>query len=261
MSRISTSKLLYYTQTYIQDIYADYLRQEGFVSLNGENICWYRVVNQEIVNSICFFTHWSREPVSLEIGYGIHPLFIPPFMNPNVYLSSYPDSDIVMRSQKLVSNGGRLGNDYYSRTIPVLVPWGEDKGLHTLEGILIPKMNSIQSIRGCYEMHKVQKSNRWMHPEYDLGNLFCADFVDEAIMIEDKELYPYFQEWIDIVRHRIENFSEKDRSKQHIRNLLHRMELQKTVLVSGNRDAFLGDLEERKGCVLKLLNNKIGITL
>lgn len=259
MSKISAAQLLEYTQVYVRDVFADLLRQEGFTSLDGDDVCWYRVVNKEVVNSICFYTHWYHEPVSLEVGYGIHPLFIPPFQNPKVHLTSQPGSCEVMDSQQLICKEGGFGRVYYSPNTPVYMPWGEDRGLHTLESILIPQMNSIQTVVDCYKMHKDRYLNSGAAFEQIVYNLFSADFIDEGILVEDKELYPYFWSWIDHKRQIIGSFNEKQRARREIRNLLHQMQIQEAVLATGNREAFLADLEQRKDKVIKMMNKKMKI--
>src|SRR5699024_1773033 len=58
-------------------IYAEKLRNAGFVSYKGEDLSWYKVVNSEIVQTVYLFSSWGMTPLLIQIGYGVHPLFIP----------------------------------------------------------------------------------------------------------------------------------------------------------------------------------------
>ena len=57
--------------------YPEVLRDAGFVSYNGEDLSWYKVLNHEVLQTVYLYSDCGRFPLTLEIGYGIHPLFIP----------------------------------------------------------------------------------------------------------------------------------------------------------------------------------------
>ena len=58
-----------HTQRYIQEVMTHQLQQAGFVSRKGEGINWYRIVNEEVIQTVCFRTSKKYVPVWLEIGY------------------------------------------------------------------------------------------------------------------------------------------------------------------------------------------------
>ena len=61
-------------------IYAEKLKKAGFISYNGDDLSWYRVINNEILNTVYLFSSlnmFSITPLRMEVGYGMHPLFIP----------------------------------------------------------------------------------------------------------------------------------------------------------------------------------------
>ena len=64
MAKITSSDLLLWMQTYVRAVFADRLQKEGFVSMNGDDICWHRIVNQEIINTVFFYTLWSTYPAA-----------------------------------------------------------------------------------------------------------------------------------------------------------------------------------------------------
>ena len=79
-----------HARRYIQEVFATRLRDEGFVCPDDKLLWWYRLNSDEIVNSICFFSRWTNLPLMLEIGYGIHPLFVKPYYSCDVYISNPP---------------------------------------------------------------------------------------------------------------------------------------------------------------------------
>lgn len=61
-----------HARRYIEEVFAERLRSEGFVCADNNSFCWYRIVNEKIVNSIIFCSTWVNLPLMLSMGYGIH---------------------------------------------------------------------------------------------------------------------------------------------------------------------------------------------
>lgn len=80
------SELLPHAQVFIRDVMADLLRSEGFVSRDGDDIQWYRVIDHEIVQAVFFYTTGLRVPLELRIGFAAHPLYIEPFFYKGVLI-------------------------------------------------------------------------------------------------------------------------------------------------------------------------------
>ena len=54
-------------------IYAEKLKKAGFISYNGDDLSWYRVINNEILNTVYLFSSlnmFSITPLRMEVGYG-----------------------------------------------------------------------------------------------------------------------------------------------------------------------------------------------
>ena len=213
MSGLSSAALLAYTQEYVHAVFADLLKQEGFISPDGKDTIWYRIVNHEVMNTICFYTRHLAEPVVLHMGYGIHPLFVEPFCTNKVYVRDFPYNYEVLYDQDLVSKDGQGGLRFYAPDLPVMIPHGQDQGLYTLEGIALPKMNAVQTASDCYELHKARYLKE--SPYTKKFNITFAqrlggcsvDFVNEGIFLEDTELYPHFQ---NLVAERLQQFEGYD---------------------------------------------------
>ena len=74
----NNSQLFEHMQRYIREVMAQRLREEGFASYKGEDIHWYRLVNNEMVQCIYFVTRDTHLHSFVDIYYGCHPLFICP---------------------------------------------------------------------------------------------------------------------------------------------------------------------------------------
>ena len=53
----------FHAKMYIDAVFADTLKQEGFINPDGKSISWYRVVNNELIHAIYFHATWGRIPV------------------------------------------------------------------------------------------------------------------------------------------------------------------------------------------------------
>lgn len=261
MSRISASKLTAYTKDYVESVFAYRLREEGFINPDGKNICWYRIVNKEVVNMICFFSRWSAEPIILEVGYGIHPLFIEPFQSSKVYMHSNPCNQEILADQFLIGENETKCMEPYSSDIPIMVPCSKDKGLYTLEEIILPKMNATRTIQDCYRLHKDRYVHNARYPLEQMINACSIDFIDEGLYFEDTELYPLFQkiisQWLQVA----EQYDAKRLSNPTVKEWLLRMKYQQAVLSEGKRIDFLKNLDQRKGRIIATIEKKMNISI
>lgn len=261
MARVSSSDLLAYTQKYVDAVFTDRLHQEGFVNPDGNRTTWYRVVNHEIMHSICFYTRWNTTPILLNMGYGIHPLFVEPFRPTKVYVYSLPINNERLIDQHLVCQEGGFGMLPFASDVPVYIPYGEDRGLYTLDGIILPEMNVAKTINDCYALHKSRYQNNPQYSMEQMLNACSADFIDEGILLEDVELYPYFQKRIAKNLAFAEEYDEKHLRKKDIKQWIQQTQLQHEALNNGNRQMFLDSLDRRKDNVIKLLSSRMHITI
>lgn len=265
MARLSSADLLAYTQEYVHAVFVDLLKQEGFVNSDGKDTIWYRVVNQEVVNTICFYTRWLSEPVLLHMGYGIHPLFVEPFETTKVYLRDFPFNHEVLSSQQIISKSGQRGGRYFSQNIPVMVPHGHDLGLYTLEGIILPKMSLAKTALDCYVLHK----SRYMEsspPESKLNISFeqrlstcSSDFINEGLFFEDTALYPMFRNIVAKRLQETESYDEKTKSSKWGKNRQLQLHNQYQALFESDRQPLLSSLDQQKKRVVKLMQSKYEI--
>lgn len=261
MARLTSAERLAYVQKYVHDIFADTLKQEGFVSPDGKDTIWYRVVNREVVNTVCFFTIFSGTPISLWMGDGIHPLFVEPFRTNTVYISDFSYNRDVLQERSILSKDGPGGTRYYAPDIPVEIPHGPDKGLYTLEEIMLPKMAAVKTERDCYELHKARYLEIFGPNFAANANVLSQDFANEAIYFEDTELFPQLREYLREWRRRYENYDKKTRNYKWAKERLVHLEYQRKALLEDDRDAFLESMAQRRNKTVDLLQKKFKIDL
>ena len=259
MAKLTSAERLAYVQKYVHDIFADTLKQEGFVSPDGKDTIWYRVVNHEVVNTVCFFTIFSGSPISLWMGDGIHPLFVEPFRTNTVYISDFSYNRDVLQERSIISKENSQHYGYYALDIPVEVPKYSDRGLYTLEGIILPKMDAVKTERDCYELHKARYLEVF-GPDFAANASVCSfDFVNEAIYFEDTELFPQLREAVIERLRWQENYDEKTRNYKWARENMVHLEYQKKALLEDDREAFLESMAQRRKKTVDLLEKKFKI--
>ena len=102
----------------------------------------------------------------------------------------------------------RVVNSVYSEEIPVWAPEHDGRGLYTLETELLPRLENVRTIEDAYLMHKHYrltdekrialdrrlKITNEMETKY--GDL-SGHFIDMAIWLDDVEVYPYCQYYVE----------------------------------------------------------------
>lgn len=179
-----------HAQNYVRAIMAEELRQRGFVSKNGMDLHWYRIIDGKVIQTVLFYTRWAAIPIIMGIAYSSHPLFIAPEYPSNVYLSS------MMRSREAVNPGRMIikeeNNAVFLPDAAVTCPNDSFKGLDILLSIL-EKLENIKSVEACYSYHKqeyLSVAECLSVPRENAFKLISTDFMDEVVYVDDRELYP-----------------------------------------------------------------------
>lgn len=250
-----------HAQVFIREVLADQLVQAGFVSRKGQDIQWYRVVDNSVLQAVLFNTQWATLPVLLTVSYSCHPLFIMPEFPKSVHVPN------MMRSIEAFNPGRYLfkqnNNMIYSPDAAVTCPNDACKGADILADILF-KLNEVKSIEHCYNMHKAGRLKAAeicnLPPEELFWNI-SPDFMDEVVYLDDTEMYPY-------CRKRIVSELERYEKAQQIRKLwnVEKAELEslkslKAAVLEGNRNEHLRVLEERRVESIRQLKRQTGINI
>lgn len=227
-----------HTKRYVDAVFAEKLRKEGFACPDDRHICWYRVMNDTVVNSIVFYSVWPNMPILLFAGYGIHPLFEKPVYTTNAFFSGRPVDPDRFKEQPLMKKDAM--NRVFANDIQVMVPNDGKNGLHIFEDVILPKMENVTSVESCYQLHK----NRHLDIKHNdlkikFGNL-SGVFVDEAIYVGDSEVYPYC---LENAQRRIEML--KDAWRPSRRAACKLWERRKDALLGNTREDYLQELDRR----------------
>ena len=255
-----------HAKNYIAAVFEKRLREEGFTCPDDKLLCWYRVQGDQILNSIIFFSPWSNLPLMMDIGYGIHPLFLEPVYTNSVHFTKRPIDDDRFVRQPIIENVPVDDMQYsiYSPEIWVDTPGHPGKGIYTLDEIILPKMQQVHSAEDAYEFHKKRRMDAQVPPFLDherpLGVL-SKSFIDMALYADDKEVYPYcekesnkFASWY---REKVlRNPGKKELAKQ-----ADEWEALLTAFTEEGREVYLKQLELRKQENIRHLRKKLGVTV
>lgn len=240
-------------QQYGKDIYANDFLKAGFVSYNDENLCWYKVINHEVLCSVYILLSWRVPPLIPSLHYCAYPLYVP---------VAVPESSVVERDVfRWVGNiqTAHLKLEYYGirnprngdlserffRDTDIQQSSDSRRGAELLQEIIFPEFEKIHNQEECYALHKAY----WCKKIDTFNSLtFPSAFVDEVIYMGDTELYPYC---IRRIQGRL-NFSP-----EHKYASIWQMQLD--ALNGIRREEYLAYLEERKQKFVKKLEKKLGI--
>lgn len=257
MSKTKRVTMNEHTRRYVEIIWAERLREEGFVCPDEKLLCWYRVINNEILQYIIFHTREVRLPVWIEVGYGACPLFVdPPYIrtvfSDSLYLPGYSAHGIIHETD----DNWRLGR--YSEDINVYVPSIGGRGIHMFTRRILPLLDSAMTAAGCLNSLK-SATERTDHPtEKIYTSRINAEYAELAILLQDQNIY---QECMISANKRIEHYQsllELFPQNQEFLHSLKRWEFIKSILSTEEREKFDNEMERRKQKTLKWLK-KMGI--
>ena len=245
------------TRRYVEEIWAERLREEGFVCPDEKLLCWYRVLNGEIVHFICFNTNHAIIPVWLNVVWGAYPLFVQPYYIRNVH-DSAQSYDYFMSGWTPIHEEG-VTTRYFRDDIPAYVPAGGTCGLWLLDARILPWLSRCQTETSCYQTHM---SNLLSHTaaiengRY-VGNI-SPNLVAYTLYMEDVSLYP---NWLEKATEEVAWYSRyfvEKPNNQEFRHALQEWTNVLNALQGGDREEFILQLEHRKQKTLNWLK-KMGI--
>lgn len=263
-----TSELFEHAQRYVREVMADRLREEGFVSYKGEDIHWYRLVDNKVVHAIYFCTRHTGLPAFFDIYYGCHPLFVPPVFQKSPYLYAEPGYEQMnMRIPETVPGStprgfegtmihGMVNRPYRVPDAMIWCPQDKNNGLDILEKIF-PVMDGIRTPTACYEMHKKRRQGEI---ENDTWLTVSTYFVDEALYVGDEAMYPFCQMFVTSKISLLESAEKTGRffRKEDKRELERLLELRR-VFVEDRRQEYLQTFPAREQETLRKLERYTAI--
>ena len=262
------SVLFEHMQRFVREVFSERLRQEGFVSYKDEDVHWYRLVNDEVIQAVYFVTRHTTLHTTVDIYYACHPLYIPPILQKSPYMYSLPGYEQMDDSIPETVPGstpygfeslriyGMYNRPYRIPDVLITCPQDKNNGLDVLEK-LFPVLDSITTPYDCYLMHKkrrareIESANFWNMSSY---------FVDEVLYWEDETLYPFCRTYVEDTAVCFENLrAEKKLTRREDQELLLRLQRLKAVFHDGSLLAYKEELINREHKNLYLLQKYAGI--
>ncbi|MBQ3505023.1 MAG: hypothetical protein IJA75_10040 [Oscillospiraceae bacterium] len=246
-----------HAKNYIHAVMADSLRQEGYVSKDEKDLHWYRVINGDVLQAVFFYTHWAALPMFMAIGYSCHPLFITPEYPKNVHMPS------MLRSLEAVNPGKQLvkqnGNTVYSPDAAITCPADHFRGADILESIL-DQLNDIRTVEQCYAVHKQryrQAAELLNLSREEMYHNLSTDFMDEAVFLDDQELYPYCSACIPKELARYARAQETRKLWNIEKYELNALNHLKEAIIDKKREEHLAYLQERQEINIRQLKRRV----
>ena len=247
-----------HTRRYVEVIWTELLTREGFTCPDERLLCWYRMINQEVIHFLCFHANNPGVPVFLDLEYGAFPLvFQPDYIRtvsskygPNLYGFGF----VSPLMEKYVTTGP------FREDMAVYAPMGGRCGLGILEDKVLPWLEDMQTVESCYQKHRARFTNpNQIEFSFYMPPLSCA-MVEYAIYMGDTEAYPCCLEKAKkMTEHYAKSVAGKPQNQEY-KKALESWGRVLNVLESGNREEFLQHLEQRKQKTLKWLD-KMGIPI
>lgn len=239
-------------QKWARAYFADHLREKGFVSWRGEDLSWYKLVNNEVLLTVYLFNsspYWVLFPC---LGYGTHAPFVRPAMPEKITLTDCGGANTEQHSAMLFDTPQRPMAD----DIPVMQTAAPDGGYRKFEETLWPMMSRIQTLDDAYQPFRkryieVNERRNRETPEYaGQSAVATMDFMDEAIWLNDTEMMDYCAN--DLKLFYANSYHRKERP---------RIEKQMDAVYYGKRDEYLRYLEQRKEKILRKLQKEAGLRI
>ncbi len=233
---------------YVDAVFAERMKKEGFSPLKTSKLNWYRIVGDDIVQSIIFkpMSHFMAPIAFAELYYGIHPLFIRPMRYPSD--RKYYGYHRVGMMRELITEAPEVDQTMapYSEDCMIMCPEGGGRGLYTFEKILLPRMNEIQTHRQCYDLHIWNIERKSRYPlDVRYGNVE-EDLISEVLLLEDEERFEYCRHALKNLTDRydyLENVRKNEKGFEEVRQFIY---LLNDVINGSRREEFLATLEVNK---------------
>lgn len=252
-----------HAKLYIQEVFETRLREAGFECPDDKLLCWYRVKNQEVLNTLIFCSSWTQLPLFLDIGYEFVPLFTEPvyIRNVNFNGSTHFRNDCFRRIGNFEGGTFKTANLMpYSSEIQILAPGHGGRGIYTFNEVLLPMFEQTVTIEDCYAAHKQFHLNNDTRFGGALFGDASREFIDEAVYLDDSEVYPYCKARIEKATRLYTTLIKKKPNDNSLQEMLNHWNQLKTALFDGGREEYLGILELRKERNSAKLRKKFGIT-
>lgn len=262
------TELFEHMQRYTREVFAEHLRKEGFSSYKGQDVHWYRIVNNEVVQAVYFVAFHAVPCTFAEIKYGCHPLFVSPVFQKSPLMNDLPDgvqtSDLIPETisgsatygvERLLLYSLYNNRPYRQPNTLIMCSPDQNNGLEVLEKLLSVLNRTTTSV-ACYDLHK-ELSRRLSNPDFNVNSAY---FVDEALYWKDEEIYPYCREFAMRAVRCLENAAKGGyRVPKMYKQSWERGKVLAQVFEDGTFEDYLNTFQDREKQTLRLLERNVGI--
>jgi hypothetical protein len=141
----------------------------------------------------------------------------------------------------------------YSDEALVYCPQADGYGVDTFNSVILPILDSIDSMEKCYDYNKkIIRGN--------VGKMSITA-IDEAIYLNDSHAIDDCKEALAKRIPHYQNLVEMFPNNKEYADALVRLYQQENALYHDQREAFLRSIEQRKQKTIKFVRKKFGITL
>ena len=251
MSSKSYKPMHDYTAAFAQDSGSDLLYENGFSSVCNPAFSWFRIKNNEIVNTVFFSSVYKGEQYSLDLNYGIYPLFCQLFLPTKVYEGTdFPPGYTPIRYlQRLgFSHHVTFGDHFFGKGNP------KEVTRNIIQDTIII-MNRTHTVKDCYQWFKqvfLEKLN--------FINAIDLSFIDQVVYHHDTEMYSLCQERIKYVIPICDSLCQEFPTRLAYQKDFALWKLAEHAINDNARDDYLKMLESRKHKNVAMLKKKYGIT-
>lgn len=236
----------HHAKMYIDEVFADTLKQEGFINPDGKSISWYRVVNNELVHAVYFHATWGQLPLmGMRLESNVFPLFnkIPYYSS--IYSSS-SNRHCGYRS-KLISDvpdeRGTTCMAPYSDDILVYAVRSGERGLYTLKTDALPWFKNAMTLRDYYSLIE----NEFHNEKNPFDKTPLQDVATLSVFYGNTINYENYSECLANLIPCLGDDATRER-----------LVATKAAMDSGNREEFFAHLEVQKQKNIRWLK-KMGI--
>ena len=246
---------------YIEAVFAQRLKREGFVCPDDKLLCWYRIRNGEVLDTVSFCSKWAELPLFLGIDYETVPLFIRHEYHPNVQYNPGPMErwDCTLHCG-IRECGNPKGANLrpYSADVLVYAPGHGSRGLYSLTEIILPYMQQINTAYDCYLSHK---ANHLDTPPDQRYQFMSREFLEEAVYAGDSEVLQRGKERIETALRMCDNMIAARPKDQEAKRFLAQWQQLEICFDADGRNEYLEILHQRETenlvALMKLLGAKL----
>ena len=225
---------------YSECYYAPLLEEAGFISYRNDMLNWYKLYNGIICHFHLLVTH-SRFPLLMQ-AWWFHPTYVPAILNLPASWTNYDEINV------LYANTAYFSSHTVERGCGVNIPNLPQIGAENLLRGLFPQIKRLQTREAVYKFRKEEILSWTKELKVELSSVTTPDFADEALVMQDSEMFAPCIDYIEAILPRAHHKSMQSSPFSRTPELL---KAQLKALQGEDVDQYYAMLKERKASFLK----------